>query len=232
MYSGMTPTMVLRYLNRMLGSVMQELEISEEEMMRVVFQQSVRTYSTYFPYRYRTQITAEHLVTGTNNTYRIPKDDNIEIIGIHNLYLSNMIQYGSTMTPISSNPFENQIFNDFASMTTTPITWKYIPPGELQVFPKIINWNSMTVELKACHPMHLKTIPINMSDQFLQLCLLDVLLSLYPLRHRFATLSTIYGSIEPFTDMVDSAKDERDALLEKWHENLLRDSTAKRIWVG
>lgn len=41
MYSGLTRTTVLRYLNRMLGTTVQELEISEEEMMRVVFQESL-----------------------------------------------------------------------------------------------------------------------------------------------------------------------------------------------
>ena len=53
MYSGLTPTMVLRYINRMLGAAVQTIELSEEEIMRVVFQESLYTYSKFFPYRYR-----------------------------------------------------------------------------------------------------------------------------------------------------------------------------------
>ena len=231
-YTGMTCSIVLRYLNRMLGTVIQELEISEEEMMRVVFQQTLRTYSIYFPYKYRMQITGDDYLSGTNNTYKIPKTDNLEIIGIHKLFMSNMVQYGSTAIPISQNPFESQIFNDFASMTVTPITWRYLPPNLIEIFPKILNYKSAILEVKAIHPKHLKTIPLNMSDEFLKLALYDVLLSIYPLRHRFESMNTVYGSIQPFLDMVDSAKDDRDALLEKFRENLLRDGNAKRIWIG
>lgn len=231
-YSGMTPTMVLRYINRRLGAVMQEIELTEEEIMRVVFQQSIRTYSTYFPYHYRMMLTGDNLISGSSNTYHIPRNDNIEIIGIHKLWMSNMIQYGSTMIPISTNPFANQIFNDFASMTTTPITWTYLPPNKITIYPKIINYKSATLEVKAQHPKHLKTIPIAMSDSFLELCLLDVLISLYPLRHRFESMNTVYGAIQPFLEMVDRAQDDRDNLLELFKENLLRDGNAKRLWIG
>ena len=231
-YTGLTATQVLRYLNRMLGVLVQELEISEEEMMRVVFQESLPTYSKFFPYRYRTALSGANFVQGTTNTYQIPAESNLEIIGIHKVYISNMVQFGSTMIPLSLNPFENQIFNDFASMTVTPVTFTYIPPYEIQIFPKIIASRSAILEVKAIHPKHLKTIPMNMRDEFLKLCLYDVLLSLYPLRHRFENFTTVYGSIQPFLDMVDSAKDDKDALIERFRENLLKDSNTRRIWVG
>jgi hypothetical protein len=121
-YSGLTPSAVLRYLNRMLGTVLQELELSEEEMMRVVFQESLNTFSKFFPYRYYVTITPNDHVKSSLNTYRIPKNDRLEIIGIHKVFVSNMVQFGSTMIPISHNPFENQVFNDYLSMTVTPIT--------------------------------------------------------------------------------------------------------------
>lgn len=52
MYSGLTLTSVLRYINRRLGSTMQEIELSEEEIIRIVLQESLITYSKYFPYRF------------------------------------------------------------------------------------------------------------------------------------------------------------------------------------
>jgi hypothetical protein len=36
--NGLSPTMVLRYLDSQLGSSVQTLELSAKEMMRVVFQ--------------------------------------------------------------------------------------------------------------------------------------------------------------------------------------------------
>jgi hypothetical protein len=231
-YSGVTPTMVLRYINRNLGALLQELELSNEEMMRVVFQESLPTYSKYYPYKYRLTVGNSSFVPGSLNTYQIPNEDQLEIIGIHKVFISNMAQFGSTMIPLSYNPFETQIFNDYVSMTVTPVTWQYLPPNQVTVFPKIVNYQEAILEVKAIHPKHMKTIPMNMRDEFLRLCLLDILVSMYPLRHRFESFTTPYGTMQPFMEMVDRATDDRKELLEKWNLLFLKDATAKRIFIA
>jgi hypothetical protein len=45
-------------------------------------------------------------------------------------------------------------------------------------------------------------------------------------------LNTPYGNLEPFFEMVDSAKDERETLLEKWKDNFLIAANTKRIWIS
>jgi hypothetical protein len=229
-YSGLNPTIVLRYLNRMLGTVLQELEINEEEMMRVVFQESLPTYSKFFPYKYFSYVSQQDLVPGIRNTYKLPKRDRLEIIGIHKIFISNMTQFGSTMIPMSYNPFETQVFNDYVSMTVTPTTFRYIAPDEIEIYPKVVGYQQAVLEVKAVHPEHLRTIAMNMRDEFLKLCLYDVLLSVYPLRHRFETLTTPYGAIAPFMDMVDNAKEDKRELLENWRNLMLKAADAKRIF--
>jgi len=231
-FSGLTPTTVLRYINRMIGTVLQEIEISEEEMMRVVFQESLMTYSKFFPFMYTINVGEGEYLETTLNTYRIPRDDRLEILGIHKLYISNMVQLGSTMIPMSYNPFEGQIFNDYTSMTMTPVTWKWMPPNELTIFPKIIGYKAATLELKAIHPHHLKTIPMTMRNEFLNLALIDVLISIYPLRHRFESFNVPYGTIQPFMEMVDRAADDKKELLERWNSLFLKAARAKRIWIA
>jgi len=231
-YTGLTPTQSLRYINRNLGAVLQELELTDEEMMRVLFQETLPTYSKYFPYKYRMQVGNADFIQGSLNTYEIPNTDNLEIIGIHKVFISNMAQFGSTMIPLSYNPFETQVFNDYVSMTVTPVTWTYIPPNQVTVFPKIVNYQSAILEVKAVHPKHLKTIPMNMREDFLRLALLDVLVSLYPLRKRFETFSTPYGSLQPFMEMVERSIDERRELLERFGNLTLKDSNAKRIFIA
>lgn len=233
MYSGVTSTVVLRYLNRMLGTVVQELELSEDEMMRVVFQESLPTFSKYFPYRYRLVITEKDSIGPQyNNTYRIPNNDHLEIIGIHRIWLGHNNQFGGNLLPLVNNPFETQLLNDFLSATITPTTFEFQAPNIVSIRPKIYNMGSAMIEVKAVHPKHMKTIPMDMRDQFLQLCLYDVLQSLYPLRHRFESLTTPYGNLSPFLDMVDNAKSDRDTLIQSWQENLLRASNAKKIWIA
>ena len=231
-YTGLTPTQVMRFINRNLGAALQELELSEEEMMRVVFQETLPTFSKFFPYKYRLQVGNAQFVQGSLNTYEIPNSDNLEIIGIHKVFISNMAQFGSTMIPLSYNPFETQIFNDYVSMTVTPVTWTYIPPNQVTVFPKIVNYQTAIFEVKAVHPRHMKTVPMNMRDEFLKLTLLDVLVSLYPLRKRFETMTTPYGTLQPFMEMVERSIDDRKELLERFSNLLLKDSNAKRIFIA
>jgi hypothetical protein len=231
-YTGLTSTQVLRYINRNLGALLQELELSADEMMRVVFQESLPTYSKFYPYKYRLTVGNASFVPGSLNTYQIPNEDRLEIIGIHKVFISNMAQFGSTMIPLSYNPFETQIFNDYVSMTVTPVTWQYLPPNQVTVFPKIVNYQEAILEVKAVHPKHLKTIPMNMRDEFLRLCLLDVLVSMYPLRHRFESFTTPYGTMQPFMEMVDRSIDDRKELLERWNTLFLKDATAKRIFIA
>jgi hypothetical protein len=222
----------MRFINRNLGAALQELELSEEEMMRVVFQETLPTFSKFFPYKYRLQVGNAQFVQGSLNTYEIPNSDNLEIIGIHKVFISNMAQFGSTMIPLSYNPFETQIFNDYVSMTVTPVTWTYIPPNQVTVFPKIVNYQTAILEVKAVHPRHMKTVPMNMRDEFLKLTLLDVLVSLYPLRKRFETMTTPYGTLQPFMEMVERSIDDRKELLERFSNLLLKDSNAKRIFIA
>lgn len=233
MYSGLTRTMVLRYLNRMLGTTVQELEITEEEMMRVVFQESLITFSKYFPYKYRTMITRKDALDPKYpNIYTIPNDDRLQIIGVHNIWIDNMNQFGGSLLPVVAEPFAMQELNDLLSATVARPTFEFRAPNLLTIRPKLINNDGAMVELKAVHPEHMKTIPLNMRDEFLRLCLDDVLLSLYPIRHRFENYTTVYGQLTPFFEMVDGAKADKEELLNRWQENLLRDSSAKRVWIA
>ena len=233
MYSGMTPTMVLRYLHRMLGTSLQTIELSDDEIMRVVFQESLPTFSKFFPYRYKQPLRANDSIGGGyTNVYRIPNIDKLEIIGVHRVWLDNTNQFGGLLLPLINDPFQTQLLNDTLSMTLTPTTFEYEAPNLVTIRPKIYKLGGALIEVKAIHPKHLKTIPMDMRDQFLRLCLDDVLISLYPLRHRFENYSTPYGSLQPFFEMVDNAQNDKNELLESWKENLLRSGKTKRIWIA
>ena len=79
-HNNLTPTVVLRHLNRMMGALVQQIELSEEEMMRVVFQESLPTYSKYFPYKYKISLKHYNSISPEYpNVYRIPNEDDLTI---------------------------------------------------------------------------------------------------------------------------------------------------------
>ena len=233
MHSGLNCTDVIRYLHRLLGASLQEIELSDDEMMRIVFQESLPTYSKFFPYRYKLTITQDDSIGGGyTNVYKIPNKDRLEIIGVSRMWLNNMNSYGGSRFPVVNDPFETQLLMDHMSRTVTPQTFDYEAPDIVTIKPKIYNLKSALIEVKTIHPKHLRTIPMNMRDEFLKLCGLDVLVSLYPIRKRFENMTTVYGSIQLFLDQVDSAAGERTDLLEKWRQEYLKDSQTKKIWIA
>lgn len=233
MHSGLTPTDVLRHIHRILGAAMQEIELSDDELMRVVFQESLPTFSKYFPYIYRLTIReSDSIGGGYTNVYKIPNVDRLEIIGVHRVWLDNMNQFGGSLLPVVNDPFETQFLNDQLSKTITPTTFDYEAPDLVTIRPKIYHLGSAMCAVKAVHPKHLRTIPMNMREQFLRLAVDDVLISLYPLRHRFENYTTPYGSLQPFFEQVDNAQSDRNELLETWKAEYLKGSHTKKIWIA
>lgn len=233
-YTGLNPTIVIRHIRRQLGAIAYDLELSDEEMMQVVFQHTLPVFSTYFPYRYRVLVGPKDEIVAGKACYLLPNEDNMEIVGISKVSLGNYYGYNytSTMTQGLSNPYNNQIFNDFMSQTQTRVTWHYLPPNHIEIYPRILDQSKALITVKAIHPKHLRSIKQTLRDEFLKLAYLDVLESLYPIRKRFETLNSTYGNIQLFMDSVERAHDDREALINTFKENALRDSDAPRIFFG
>ena len=87
--NGLSSTEVLRYINRRLGASVQLLELSEKDMMNVVYQETLPTFSQYFPFLPICILTAKDRIGKSKTEYRIPNPWNLEILGIHKYVLSS-----------------------------------------------------------------------------------------------------------------------------------------------
>jgi hypothetical protein len=231
--NGLSPTMVLRFLNSQLGSSVQTLELSSKEMMRIVYQQSIPTFSKYFPFLPICQLEDKDRINGSSTEFRIPNPWNLQILSLHKYYVGAEQRFaGGWLAPMVGNPIDSALLSDRISMFTTPLILEYWPPNRIVIKQNYYNlYGQLSVQFKAVHPTHMKTIEPNMRDDFLHLCLYDVLISLYPMRHRFQTISTTYGSLEPFFEMVDGAEQKRSELLENWQKNYISAGEQKKIWI-
>ena len=71
-----------------------------------------------------------------------------------------------------------------------------------------------------------------MRNEFLECALYDTRIALYPIRDKFRNINTTFGSIELFMDKLESAQDDKKALLEKWRANFAKSSKKRKIFVG
>lgn len=230
---AVTPTDCLRYINRRLGAAMQVIELSEDEIMRIVFQESLPTFSKFFPWKYKTNVHCwKDKVPGTRNKFFLKDIDKLQILGTSRIWLDNVAYYGSSQVTLNLDPFSYQLMSDAISATTTPITVLYEQPNIVEIHPYIESLGEALIELNCVHPSHLTTIGLDMRDHFLNLAYLDILVSLLPLRKRFENISTPYGQISLFLQEIDTAVQDRRELVENFQEMALRDSDAKRIWIA
>ena len=104
----------------------------------------------------------------------------------------------------------------------------WYPPNQIEIYPSFITG---LVELNIVHDDTLHTIPLNMKEYFVQLALADVKTALYQIRNRFNNMQTSFGSLELFIDDLQTGKDERNELIEKFKIASMKTARRKKLWI-
>lgn len=229
---AINPSSILQYIEMSLGASLQVLELTVDEIMDIINTQSIPTFSLYYPYLKLIEINSkEDAVPGRFNTFYIKTD--LEIVGVSKLLAENYMGIsGVPMSMYDSDPINRQITADITSMYIQPLTFAYETPNIVSVFPKTMLLGKFAVEIKTVHPTHMATINRNLIGEFKKLCLYDIQIALYPIRQRFATINTTFGSIELFMEGLQEATNNRSELLDKWRENFFKNSRKRKIYLG
>lgn len=229
---ALNPTDLLQYIELNLGASIQILELTPNEIMDVVRTQTLPSFSIYYPLFINIDILPERdKVPNRFNCFYLKTEH--EIIGVSKVLAENyMGNAGLPLAYYDSDPLNRQITADLASMYLQKITFDFESPNIVSIFPKTTLLGSFTVQLKVVHPLHLATIPFGYRMEFFKCALFDVRMALYPIRDRFKNINTTFGNVELFMDKLDSASDDKQALLDKWRENYHKSSKRKKIHVG
>ena len=139
---------------------------------------------------------------------------------------------GLPMSTYDADPVNRQITADLSSMFIQPITVQCESPNKVSVYPKTQLLGNFTIEIKTVHPDYLTTIPLNLSLEFKQLALYDVQIALYPIRQRFSTINTTFGSVELFMEGLSEAASNKQQLLDKWRENFYKNQRKRKIFLA
>jgi len=173
-------------------------------------------------------------IPGKVGFYRIPNLEMLETIRMRMMMGNNSYAFtnGTATVPLTLNPISDILYNDYLSAIATPLTWTFWAPNIIERFPKQGTFNNLAIEVDSMHPDHLRTIGIRMRDHFYRLCLLDVLISLQPLRHRFETISSEYGPISLFLEKIDSASSEREQLINMFEQRSMFSGSKRRLFYA
>lgn len=223
-------TQVLRHIERRLGTSFHTLELSQDEIIETVIQETLPTFSKYFPYMHRISIDIhEDQVPGRIGVYYLKSD--LEIIGMAKLYIDNVEAQQNNISSYYMDPVDQQIRANMESLVFNPVTWHYEAPNILEVFPKTFIVRNAMAEVKTIHGNHMTTIPMNLRDEFLELAYYDVCISLLPIRQHFSQINTSFGSIELFMNRLEEASDKRKDLLELFRVNAAKSANRKKLFI-
>lgn len=231
---ALNPTSVLRSIKRRLGASHFPLPLDDEEIMDIIEQETLYTYSTYFPHQFPINVdTKNDLVPGEVGKYFLDSSD-VEILSVAKVFRGSGVHTHSNypyMRVNTQSAATMQMISDLSSFSEVPETFMFIAPNMIEVFPKIVNEANFMVTVNCIHPSNLGTIPISMREEFLKLALYDVQISLYQILKHYEGLGTAVGNISLKTEELEAADANRRELLEKWDTMYFKEPIRKKIWI-
>jgi hypothetical protein len=231
-------TIIIRRLEKKLGFKFMDFEISHEEIIENLKDETLKVFSKYFPYQETCIIDPKDKVEPYNNRFYLKVQN--ECIGVNRLVGGSLLGANyvtGLLHPIAADmllgdPISRQLNIDLMSFTSNPITFKYIEPGMIEITPTYNNVRSYIVVVNTVHPDHFGTIPISLEDEFMKYALADTQSALLSMRTRFANMNTPYGNIELYLDQFQGAEDKKEQIEEKWRQNSGKNGNRKKIFIA
>lgn len=232
---GVSPTSVLRYIKMKCGAANFKLPLDDDQIMDIIYQESLPIFSKYYPYMYYAYVNPETDTIANNEKSSIyhVNTNGLEMMGVVRVFRTdgsladNRFPYYQ-----SNNVFDIGMATNLQSMVEVPNTIAFHAPDMVELFPKCYGTNIFLVQTKCVHPNSFITIPLTLNDEFKKICEYDVKIAMYPLLKRYDTLNTPYQSIELKIDDFQEAESKRDELIEKWTSKFFREPERKKIWLA
>lgn len=177
---AINPTDLLRYVKRKCGGSHRPLPLDDDEILDTIYQESIYTFSNYYPWSWRKHVSARTDVAEGEPGYYIIRSDGLDILGVSKIFRGENNLW-TTQFPYlnASDAATLQINADMTSMVTVPDTFKFWPPNRIELFPKYVAPLDFIAEIRTVHPQHLQTIPMGLREQFYRLCELDTKMAIW-----------------------------------------------------
>ena len=104
------------------------------------------------------------------------------------------------------------------STAVPSFTFKFVEPNLLYLYNMTTMANQLSIEFALEHFDNFSSIPNTAWQSFEQLAILDIKQFLYGVLKHYDSLQTAHGTINLHIDDWSSAKDDREALLDKWRD--------------
>jgi hypothetical protein len=230
-------TEVLEYVKDNLGFPHMHLELSDEEILKIITNTSLKEFSKYFPQKVQVGINLNlsmNKVPGYQNRYYIFDPDELEILNISDVIMSQSADlfFGHpAWGTLSYNEVPSfMLATEMARTAKKWSRWNYnyifYHPNILQITP-IPNDIMCIVEYERMQPPDLRGISNELQYFYKDLCLADTMIRIGRIRKRYGdgNLKTPFGEIPLSAEIFEEGKEMKRELLEKFEKGSLPNVT-------
>lgn len=224
---------LLRFIKRKVGSPLNFLELSDDDIYDIVMEDVMPALSQYIGKPVWFRLGAQHLKPGTpqaedyytSEHYIIPVPKEMAIVEVIEVYWNQYGQVGSahelgmaqgyiSMLDPRDTVMANTFIDMVKSFDIVP-TFRFIPPREI-LFDTSLSDKEVIIECKAEHS-DLSTIPSDIYFEiFRPMVHADVLETIVAMRKKYKTIATPFGQIElNWEDLKSEADQIKSTIQEK-----------------
>jgi len=166
-------------------------------------------------------------VPGTPNEFYIQDEQNLEILGIKNIYWStgNLLLFGHpplgpfTMGELPQWALSVEIAGWVRTFSSWNYTFQFKPPNVVRISPSPDSEQNCAVEYERVHNPSLSTIPNDMQIMFMELALADTMIRVGRIRSKYSeggSIATPFGAIPiQAAQFYDEGQRKKEALISK-----------------
>ena len=228
---------LIRYIKRKVGSPLNFLELSDEDIYDIVIEDVLPSLSQYVGKPVWFRIGPQHLKPGTESAenyytaerYIIPVPKHMAIVEVIEVYWNQFgmagagHELGMAQGYISMlDPRDTVMANTFIDMVRSfdiAPTFRFIPPKEI-LFDTALNDRELIIECKAEHS-DLSTIPSDIYFEIMRpMAHAEVLDSLVGMRRKYKSIATPFGQIEMNWEELKSEADQIKSTIQEKLDSL------------
>jgi len=230
----------LNYIKARLGASVHKLELSDQEILRCIQEETMYTMSEFFPEKKIHRIYPHELVDDHEGTYFLRGLEDRVVLGVSKLLENNSATHnvgtGSSFYD-HSLPIHNiesfmmtKAVVNVSSALSFPYTYEFKPPNKVLIQPHI-RTPFVDLELKLVHA-NPSTFHPGLRKYFNKLALYDVQLDLLGIRKYFQSISSSYGEINLRMEDLEQADQSREELIELFAQKQIYSPNRQKIWVA
>ena len=230
----LTPQLLLKKAKRQLGLRNIPINMDDNELLDILYEDTLPTFSIYFPSYYymkadltKCEKAPIQVRTTTEKAYYLDIPHGLEILEISDIqryeYGLNDYYVPNTTGLDSYSIFNNQIMQGMIeSMMSVALSWEFKSPNILIIDePESVTPRTITMTFNVLHANDLSTVNFTYRDELTKLFIIDLKIALYNDLKFYDKTDSTFGQIDLKIDSWEDAPNQREELLNYWEEIFL-----------